>query len=105
MEIEKLKQDCIDFINKNYKEYKRYFIFRSYEDTNFKDKEFDFLFEFESYNWDGIAFKLVENSKKYEMISYYITDKKREKEYKLEFISSVEEFKYELNRYFIDSLS
>jgi len=105
MEIEKLKQECINFINKNYKEYKRYFIFRSYEDTNFKDKEFDFLFEFENDYWDGIAFKLVENSKIDEMISYYITDKKREKKYKLKFISSVEEFKYKLNRYFIDSFS
>lgn len=105
MEIEKLKQECIDFINKNYKEYKRYFIFRSYEDTNFKDKEFDFLFEFENDYWDGIAFKFVEKINWDDKYSYYITDKKREKEYKLEFISSVEEFKYELNRYFIDSFS
>ena len=72
MEIEKLKQECIDFINKNYKEYKRYFIFRTYEDTNFKDKELDFLFEFENDYWDGIAFKFVEKINWDDKNSYYI---------------------------------
>jgi len=91
---EKLKKDCIKFFKENYKYYEDSISLAEKFDLGITD--FDFIIFKKNNFYDGIAFKIVEqvSNKLYMLLD-------NNNIYKLDEISSLEDFKTSLEIYFL----
>ena len=94
METKKLKKDCIKYFKENYKYYENNISLAEKFDLGITD--FDFIIFEKNHFYDGIAFKIVEqvSNKLYMLLD-------NNNIYKLDKISSLEDFKTSLEIYFL----